>query len=143
MKLLAAIFSLVVTVEGTVIGNGINVQNVLQSALSITSRPTTKPPNFLFVITDDQDLQLDSISYTPHILRHMRDKGTSFNNHFVTTALCCPSRVSLWTGRQAHNTNVTDVKPPHGEFHLEIKGNGAYLLLTIQRRIPQICGPRV
>ncbi|KAL4941942.1 alkaline-phosphatase-like protein [Aspergillus oleicola] len=43
-------------------------------------------------------------------------KGTFFRNHFVTTALCCPSRVSLWTGRQAHNTNVTDVSPPYGGY---------------------------
>ncbi|KAJ5108211.1 hypothetical protein N7456_004886 [Penicillium angulare] len=119
MKLLATIAGLAVTVEGAIIENGFNVQNVqnvLQSALSMTSRPTSKPPNFLFVITDDQDLQLDSTSYTPHILRHVRDKGTSFHNHFVTTALCCPSRVSLWTGRQPHNTNVTDVNPPYGGY---------------------------
>jgi arylsulfatase A-like enzyme len=67
------------------------------------------------VITDDQDLELDSINYTPRITKQMRDRGTFFRNHFVTTALCCPSRVSLWTGRQAHNTNVTDVNPPYGE----------------------------
>ena len=32
-------------------------------------------------------------------------------------ALCCPSRVNLWTGQMPHNTNVTDVKPPYGKFH--------------------------
>ncbi|PLN80394.1 Arylsulphatase [Aspergillus taichungensis] len=85
-----------------------------QSTLS--SRETPKKPNFLFVITDDQDLQLNSTAYTPHILRHIKDKGIDFTNHFVTTSLCCPSRVSLWTGRQAHNTNVTDVKPPWGGY---------------------------
>ncbi|GMG47862.1 unnamed protein product [Aspergillus oryzae var. brunneus] len=73
-----------------------------------------RPPNFLFIMSDDQDLLLDSLSYTPLTMKHMRDKGTTFNNHFVTTALCCPSRVSLWTGRLAHNTNVTDVHPPWG-----------------------------
>ena len=114
MKLLT-IAGLVAAVESVAVGNGMGAQQVLQSTLESISRASTKPPNFLFVITDDQDLQLDSLSYTPHILKHMRDKGTSFKNHFVTTALCCPSRVSLWTGRQAHNTNVTDVKPPHGE----------------------------
>lgn len=118
MKLLTAIAGLIVAAEGAAVGNAMDVQNVLQSVLSIAqSRPlkSSKPPNILFVITDDQDLQLDSLSYTPHILKHMRDKGTFFSNHFVTTALCCPSRVSLWTGRQAHNTNVTDVNPPYGQ----------------------------
>ncbi|KAH8432496.1 sulfatase family protein [Aspergillus melleus] len=75
-----------------------------------------KPPNFLFVLTDDQDLQLNSPAYTPSILHRIKEKGVDFTNHFVTTALCCPSRVSLWTGRQAHNTNVTDVSPPWGGY---------------------------
>ncbi|KAJ1711082.1 gloeobacteria sulfatase [Aspergillus flavus] len=81
-----------------------------------------RPPNFLFIMSDDQDLLLDSLSYTPLTMKHMRDKGTTFNNHFVTTALCCPSRVSLWTGRLAHNTNVTDVHPPWGGYPKFVEG---------------------
>ena len=73
-----------------------------------------KQPNILFIISDDQDLALGSTEYTPRTVKHIKQKGTFFRNHFVTTALCCPSRVSLWTGRQAHNTNVTDVRPPYG-----------------------------
>ncbi|KAB8079676.1 alkaline-phosphatase-like protein [Aspergillus leporis] len=79
-------------------------------------RTAPKKPNFLFIMTDDQDLQLNSPEYTPHILNRIKEKGIDFANHFVTTALCCPSRVSLWTGRQAHNTNVTDVSPPWGGY---------------------------
>lgn len=71
-------------------------------------------PNIIFIMSDDQDLTLGSTEYTPRIRKHLQQKGTFFQNHFVTTALCCPSRVSLWTGRQAHNTNVTSVKPPYG-----------------------------
>ncbi|KAL3494141.1 Six-hairpin glycosidase-like protein [Aspergillus germanicus] len=70
-------------------------------------------PNFVFVLTDDQDLTMNSVEYMPHVRRRIREKGIDFTNHFVTTSLCCPSRVSLWTGRQAHNTNVTDVSPPY------------------------------
>lgn len=116
MKLLAAVAGLIVAAEGAALGPlGSQFQNVLQSVLSLGKSDSSKPPNILFVITDDQDLELDSISYTPLIEKHLRHKGTFFRNHFVTTALCCPSRVSLWTGRQAHNTNVTDVYPPYGE----------------------------
>lgn len=86
-----------------------------QQALFERREASTKPPNFLFVLTDDQDLKLNSPEYMPKTLSRIKDKGVDFTNHFVTTALCCPSRVSLWTGRQAHNTNVTDVKPPWGE----------------------------
>ncbi|KAL4878216.1 Six-hairpin glycosidase-like protein [Aspergillus karnatakaensis] len=73
-------------------------------------------PNFLFVFTDDQDLTLNSVEYMPIVSSRIRDQGIDFTNHFVTTSLCCPSRVSLWTGKQAHNTNVTDVSPPYGGY---------------------------
>jgi hypothetical protein len=116
MKLLAAVAGLIVAAESAALAPlGPQLQNALQSVLSLGKSHLSKPPNILFVITDDQDLELDSISYTPLIEKHLRHKGTFFRNHFVTTALCCPSRVSLWTGRQAHNTNVTDVNPPYGE----------------------------
>jgi arylsulfatase len=96
-------------------------------------RRHAKQPNLLFIMSDDQDLELNSPAFTPYIQKHIRDQGIEFTNHFVTTSLCCPSRVSLWTGRQAHNTNVsivfdmigekiaddaqvTDVSPPWGEL---------------------------
>lgn len=80
-------------------------------------RPAQKyQPNILFILSDDQDLQLGSVAYTPLTRKHVQEKGTEFRNHFVTTALCCPARVSLWTGLLAHNTNVTDVRPPWGWY---------------------------
>ncbi|RMJ20911.1 Arylsulfatase, partial [Aspergillus sp. HF37] len=82
----------------------------------LRGRNPSKPPNFLFVLTDDQDLQLNSPAYMPKTLSRVKDKGVDYTNHFVTTSLCCPSRVSLWTGRQAHNTNVTDTDPPWGGY---------------------------
>ncbi|KAH7247880.1 alkaline-phosphatase-like protein [Fusarium solani] len=72
--------------------------------------------NIVFILTDDQDAVLDSVAYMPRLNKHVIEKGTSFVNHFTTTAICCPSRVSLWTGKQPHNTNVTDVSPPYGGF---------------------------
>ncbi|KAF3936024.1 Arylsulfatase [Dactylella cylindrospora] len=73
-------------------------------------------PNIIFILTDDQDIEMNSLDYMPFVKKHLLDKGTLFRNHFVTTALCCPSRVSLWTGRHSHNTNVTDVNPPYGGY---------------------------
>lgn len=40
----------------------------------------------------------------------------TYNSHFCTIAVCCPSRATLWTGLAAHNTNVTDVTPPYGGY---------------------------
>ena len=75
-----------------------------------------KKPNFIFILTDDQDLHLDSLSYMPQLKKHITDQGTAFEKHYCTIAICCPSRVSLLTGRAAHNTNVTDVSPPYGGY---------------------------
>lgn len=71
-------------------------------------------PNIVFILTDDQDLHLQSLDYLPLIKKHLVDQGTFYKRHYCTTAICCPSRVSLWTGKLAHNTNVTDVSPPYG-----------------------------
>ncbi|KAI1351769.1 Arylsulphatase [Xylaria sp. FL0043] len=73
-------------------------------------------PNVVFVLTDDQDVHLNSLEYMPFVKKHLIEKGTSFNKHYCTTAICCPSRVTLWTGKAAHNTNVTDVSPPYGGY---------------------------
>ena len=75
----------------------------------------TKRQNFVMIMTDDQDLHLNSLDYQPAVLKHFRDKGTFYSKHFVTMAQCCPSRVSLWTGMAGHNTNVTDIQPPFGK----------------------------
>jgi arylsulfatase A-like enzyme len=71
-------------------------------------------PNFVFIITDDQDLHLESLTYQPSVRKRMGEEGTFFSKHYCTIALCCPSRVSLLTGKMAHNTNVTDIAPPYG-----------------------------
>lgn len=72
-------------------------------------------PNVVFILTDDQDVHLSSLDYMPLVRKHLIEKGTLFNSHYCTTAVCCPSRVTLWTGKAAHNTNVTDVNPPYGK----------------------------
>ena len=72
-------------------------------------------PNVVFFLTDDQDVHLESLSYQPLVKKHLIDKGLTYQHHFCTVAICCPSRVNLWTGKAAHNTNVTDVNPPYGK----------------------------
>lgn len=52
----------------------------------------------------------------PFLQKYLVQEGTQYSNHFCTVAICCPSRVNLWTGRAAHNTNVTDVFPPFGGY---------------------------
>ena len=79
-------------------------------------RDGSERPNIVVVLTDDQDLHLDSVDYMPLLKKHIIDHGTFYKHHYCSTAVCCPSRVTLWTGRNAHNTNVTDVFPPYGLY---------------------------
>jgi N-acetylglucosamine-6-sulfatase len=91
------------------------VTTLLWNFLSSATAGLTKP-NFVFIITDDQDLHLESLAYQPSVRKRMGEEGTFFSKHYCTVALCCPSRVSLLTGKMAHNTNVTDIAPPYGIY---------------------------
>ncbi|OAP61898.1 hypothetical protein AYL99_04101 [Fonsecaea erecta] len=95
---------------------------------------SAKKPNIIFILTDDQDLHMDSLSYMPFLRQHVSDHGTSFRRHYCTVALCCPSRVSMWTGKAAHNTNVTDLHPPWGGYPKFVSQgfNDAYLPIWLQ-----------
>lgn len=107
-----------------------------------------KRPNIIFILTDDQDIEMGSLDHMPFVQKHLIDKGTLFRNHFVTTAICCPSRVSLWTGLHAHNTNVTDINPPYGTYYRQLyiqltvalMARGA-LLISKSRWLSEICFP--
>ena len=61
-------------------------------------------PNFIFILTDDQDIYFDSVSVMPALLNNLRDGGVTFNNGFVATPICCPSRTESLSGRFFHNT---------------------------------------
>ncbi|KIV95821.1 hypothetical protein PV10_03427 [Exophiala mesophila] len=105
-------------------------------AIALVTGHTTpsKRSNVILVITDDQDLHLNSLEYMPITLKHFRQGGTEFRKHYCTIAVCCPSRVSLLTGKMAHNTNVTDVSPPYGGYpkFLEQGLNENYLPVWLQ-----------
>lgn len=51
-------------------------------------------PNIIVLLTDDQDLHMDSLSYMPLLKKHITDQGTFYKRHYCTTALCCPARVT-------------------------------------------------
>lgn len=92
------------------------------------------PPNIVFILTDDQDVHLSSLDYMPFVRKHLLDKGTYYASTYSTTAVCCPARVTLMTGKAAHNTNITDVNPPYGGYPKFVKQgfNSAYLPVWLQ-----------
>lgn len=95
---------------------GQKMRNSLARLLLLGSVVVAKRPNILFILTDDQDIHMESVDHMPYLQSDIVSKGVTFNRHFCTVALCCPSRATLWTGKAAHNHNVTDVSPPHGGY---------------------------
>jgi N-acetylglucosamine-6-sulfatase len=61
-------------------------------------------PNIIFILTED--MRYDDLAYVPETRRLLGDGGMSFENAFVSTALCAPSRATIMRGQYAHNTGV-------------------------------------
>jgi hypothetical protein len=71
-------------------------------------------PNIVFILTDDQDVKMNSLSHMKQVQTLLMNQGLQFTKHYAHVALCCPSRATLWTGQHAHNHNVTSVVTPWG-----------------------------
>ncbi len=85
---------------------------------------TEQPPSFVVIQTDDQTLdQLydtfrrePTLRVMPNTLDLIAKRGMTLNRYYVSYPLCCPSRVSLMTGRYAHNHNVRGNVPPNAGY---------------------------
>jgi N-acetylglucosamine-6-sulfatase len=86
--------------------------------------PTALRPNILFILTDDQ--RFDTVDTThsldgvtpvmPTVMSEIVNKGVRFQNGYVTTDLCAPSRSSLLTAKYSHTTGVHDNGGSDGGF---------------------------
>ncbi len=89
-------------------------------------------PNIVFILIDDQRFDAASalghpFLKTPHLDR-LIERGVLFENAFVTTSLCSPSRASILTGQYAHRHGVLDnrtrLDPRTPTFPRELQGAG-------------------
>jgi N-acetylglucosamine-6-sulfatase len=64
----------------------------------------TAKPNIVFIVTDD--MRKDDLRYMPKTRSALKAKGKSFENAFVSHAVCCPARATIMRGQYAHNTHV-------------------------------------
>jgi len=70
-----------------------------------TARASIRPPNVLIILTDDQRAR-GTLGVMPSVRRWFGAGGTRFPKAFASTPLCCPSRASIFSGRDAHNHTV-------------------------------------
>jgi arylsulfatase A-like enzyme len=83
-------------------------------------------PSFVVIQTDDQTLDELSATFTapggvpieamPYTRALIANRGVTLSRYYVTYPLCCPSRVTLMTGRYAHNHHVRGNVPPEGGY---------------------------
>ncbi|RQV95850.1 acetylglucosamine-6-sulfatase, partial [bacterium] len=85
-----------------------------QNSLSLKKNNNRgKPRNIIFILSDDHRsdfmgfLGKPSFLETPNLDRFAAN-GAHFQNSFVSTSLCSPSRASILTGQYAHNHGVVD-----------------------------------
>jgi N-acetylglucosamine-6-sulfatase len=75
---------------------------------------TPERPNIILILTDDLDV--GSISRLPNLRSLLIERGTTFENAFVTDPLCCPSRATILRGQYPHNHEILSNEPPQGGF---------------------------
>ena len=68
-------------------------------------------PNFVVVVTDDQDTSSFNAKVMPNTFRLLRHGGTDLTRFTIATPLCCPSRAAQLTGQYGHNNGVLSNGP--------------------------------
>jgi N-acetylglucosamine-6-sulfatase len=93
------------------------VSIVAPAVLAGAAQAATRP-NVVILLTDDLDTQsltrMVNIGMMPRLRSAVINPGIRFNNFFVTTSLCCPSRATLLTGLYPHNHKVFTNSRPLG-----------------------------
>lgn len=96
---------------GITIGITIGILITLLPLSGFTAQAEKKPPNIIYILTDDQRYDelgiMNPLLNTPHMDSIAAD-GVHFKNAFVTTALCSPSRATILTGQYANTHGVVD-----------------------------------
>ena len=74
---------------------------LLLLSAAIGAAALAAPPNVIFLLTDDQDVMLDSMNPDGPLQKTRKllvEPGANFVNAFANTPICCPSRAEIQTG---------------------------------------------
>jgi N-acetylglucosamine-6-sulfatase len=114
-----------------------------------------KKPNIIFILSDDHRWDAMGNMGHPFIqtpsLDRLAQEGIRFNNAFVTTPLCSPSRASFLTGQYPHRHGVKNNLTPWDDRNitfLELLKKAGYRTAFIGKwhmpgRLPNILGKAV
>jgi N-acetylglucosamine-6-sulfatase len=70
----------------------------------VAARNFRRKPNILLLVTDDQTMR--SLELMPYLSSHPEGNWVSFERAIVATPMCCPSRVTILTGRHSYKQGV-------------------------------------
>jgi N-acetylglucosamine-6-sulfatase len=76
----------------------------LSGSMPTHAEALTAKPNIVFILADD--MRKDDLQYMPRTRNLLQEEGMTFQNAFVSNALCCPSRATTMRGQYSHNTHV-------------------------------------
>ncbi|XP_066225916.1 N-acetylglucosamine-6-sulfatase isoform X3 [Saccopteryx leptura] len=68
----------------------------------------SRRPNVVLLLTDDQDEVLGGMTPLKKTKALIGEMGMTFSSAYVPSALCCPSRASILTGKYPHNHHVVN-----------------------------------
>ncbi|MCX7012165.1 MAG: sulfatase-like hydrolase/transferase [Candidatus Sumerlaeota bacterium] len=103
----------------------------LPKALAAAEAPARKP-NIIFVECDSMDGRAmrcmgHPAAYTPNFDR-LATRGALFRNTYTNSPQCCPSRSSMWSGKQLHKcegwNNHKGLEPNDRTFQNDLEENG-------------------
>src|SRR5215210_4642133 len=101
-----------ILVLGILSGLGFIVGPGTPAARSEEYSTTSRRPNIIFVLTDDQ------MPGTEKRMRALQNnlvqEGATFSNTVSTYPLCCPGRATIQRGQYSHNTKIYGNSAPQG-----------------------------
>ncbi|NOT05082.1 MAG: sulfatase [Anaerolineales bacterium] len=90
--------------------------NLVKPAPEVVVLPKDQRPNILFVMLDDLDAEMNSISYMKNLQELVVARGTSLDDFLITNPNCCPSRSTILRGQYTHSHQVFHNTAPDGGF---------------------------
>jgi arylsulfatase A-like enzyme len=95
-----------------IIGHSPTIFDIDIDSPASPERMSDSRPNIILILTDDQPFH--TVDYMPAVKKQLMAGGVVFDNGFVTTPLCCPSRVSILSGEYVHTHEVYTDRMPLG-----------------------------